>query len=113
MSKLTLFLAKHFVRKLIEESYRKVDHRFAIRHILETVLHTQQEYFREDNEPTAVDFIIEQLVRVSELKPSWDYYKMLRPNDVLCPICKGNRVQECGQCNCKACGGTGIKEYKI
>ena len=107
MNRLTIFLAKHFVKKLIRESYYRAEHRFAIRYILKAILGEQQEYFREDNEITAVDFILDQLLHVSKIKPSWSYYQMLRPDDVLCPECEGTRVQKCGKCDCKNCGGTG------
>jgi len=113
MNKLTVFLTKHFVKKLLNESYINVNHGHAIRHILGAILETQQQAFREDNEITAVDFIVEQLVRVSKLKPSWEYYQKLRPGTVLCPECKGNRVQKCGKCECKTCFGTGVEDaYK-
>jgi hypothetical protein len=108
MNKLTAFLAKHFITQLLQDSYRDRSEKKVLQFLFKTILTNQQSEFREDNEITTVDYILEQLVKVSKLKPSWDYYQKLRPDDQLCPVCNGTQVMECGCCECRECLGTGI-----
>jgi DnaJ-class molecular chaperone len=109
MNRLTAFIVKFCITDLLEASYRHRTEKKVLKFIFKTILDIQQSEFREDNEPTKVSYIVEQLVLASDLKPSWGMYKKLMPEYTVCPKCEGDQVQKCGKCDCTHCGGTGIE----
>jgi hypothetical protein len=61
MNKLTAFLAKHFITQLLQDSYRDRSEKKVLQFLFKTILTNQQSEFREDNEITTVDYILEQI----------------------------------------------------
>lgn len=70
-------ITKYFIRKFLRSSYPRAHHSYAIMIMQQAILDEQHESFREDNEPTAIAFIVEQLVLVSDLKEDWPMYLKL------------------------------------
>jgi hypothetical protein len=108
ISPITKFFAQHFITKLLKESYPSATHGIALKCIMTTILKNQRENFREDNEATTVDYLVEQLVKSSELKPVHPMYQKLL--DVkICSRCQGRGIDQIPiPDTCSLCYGSGI-----
>ena len=70
-------ITQYFIRRFLRSSYQHAYHRFVIRIMMKTIMDEQHAYSREDNEPTAVAFVVEQVILASDLEEDWPMYLKL------------------------------------
>lgn len=98
------------IRRFLISRFIACTHATAVRWLMQAIFDALQEAYREDNTATTAHFMIEEVIRASDMSPSSLMYKdfMDVTDDKLCPKCKGDRLCDCGA-PCPKCKGSGLK----